>query len=74
MHVSPTNYWDDELIISPLEADQEDPDRDSQDEAQEEDGSLAPIIIAVVIISLIAAGALLLILHFKKLLPQGFYK
>merc|ERR1712066_1020379 len=26
-----------------------------------------------VIISLIAAGALLLILHFKKLLPQGFY-
>ena len=39
-----------------------------------EDGSLAPIIIAVVIISLIAAGALLLILHFKKLLPQGFYK
>merc|ERR1712029_314728 len=35
--------------------------------------NLAPIIIAVVIIGIIAAGAALFFLHVKKLLPQGFY-
>merc|ERR1719251_646449 len=54
-----------------------DPTQDSQTGAQDkeegESSNLAPIIIAVVIIGIIAAGAALFFLHVKKLLPQGFY-
>ena len=46
----------------------------TQDDGEGEATNLAPIIIAVVIIGIIAAGAALFFLHFKKMLPQGFYK